>query len=447
MVVVSADVRLASGRSARLAQVLGRQRARLAATVSVGAYFALLESLGGHDAWTRFGVPAMRPAFFDLHSVTSAWECTRRGIAVLPTNPCDPLQRSANYPRLWLLPSHLGLGQGDTFVIGLVLAVLFLAAAVVVLPADASVKTGLAYAAVLCSPAVMLGVERGNVDILLFALLVIGVLVSRRGLRGLIAGDAILLLVAILKLFPIFAVGFLLRRATKAALLSALAIICGFAIDVFVTRNDIRAIFRVGFEEDTFSYGVRRATEWSAAFGGGQVSPRVWDLALVLAAAAIAYLLARRTRSSLARATAVPTSQRDLDLFWAGALVYVGSYAVERNFDYRLVFLLLTVPQLLHWARAGHRLAFVTIAALLVTTWLDVWGSMPVVGSLLDSWNRLTEVGRDGQALPIAVIGQFVLFGTLMAWLVATVPLKRNLTWNKWPLSIAAHGFEEGTDS
>jgi hypothetical protein len=392
-------------------------RARLAATLTVGVYFGLLAALGGHNAWTRLGVPAMRPDFFDLRSVTSAWECTRRGIAVLPKNPCDPLQRSANYPRLWLLPSHLGLGQGDTFVIGIAIAVLFCAAAILVLPAGASVKAGLAYAAVLCSPAAMLGVERGNVDILLFALLVLAVLVSRRALRGLIVGDAILFLVAILKLFPIFAVGFLLRRATKASVISSVAIVCAFGIDLFVTRNVIRAIFRAGFQEDTFSYGVRRATEWvSAALSGGSISSRIWDLALVLGALAIALLLARSVRPNETRVVV----ERDLDLFWAGALIYVGSYAVERNFDYRLAFLLLTVPQLLRWAQEGQRLAFVTFAALFVTTWLDVWSSMPAVHVVLDWWNRLTEVR--GQSLPVAVIGQFVLFATLLAWLLATVP-------------------------
>jgi hypothetical protein len=392
----------------------------MAATLSLGAYFGLLASLGGHDAWPRMGVPAMRPEFFDLRSVTSAWDCTRRGIAVLPTNPCDPLQRPANYPRLWLLPSHLGLGQGDTFVIGLVLAALFLMAAVVVLPAGASFKAGLAFAAVLCSPAAMLGVERANVDILLFAMLVVGVVVSRRGLRGLLVGEGVLFLAAILKLFPIFAIGFLLRRATRAALLGAAAILGGFAIDVFVTRDDIRAIFRAGFEEDTFSYGVRRVAEWAAVIGW-PASLRLWALVLVLTGAAIGCLLGRRLRSSLATSCALPAA-RELELFWAGALIYIGSYAVERNFDYRLVFLLLTVPQLLQWAQARHRLAFVTMAALLVATWLDVWASMPVVGSALAGWDRMTEIGPADRTLPVAVIGQFALFITLTAWLVATVP-------------------------
>ena len=421
MVVVPADAPL----SVRLGPVVERQRARLAAIFSVGAYFGLLAGEGGHDAWTRLGVPAMRPSFFDLRSVTSAWECTRRGLAVLPKNPCDPLQRSANYPRLWLLPSHLGLGQGDTFVIGVMIAVLFLAAAIFVLPEGGTVTTGIAYAVVLCSPAAMLGVERGNVDILLFALLVLAVLLTRRGLRGLITGDVLLLLIAMLKLFPIFAVGFLLRRGTKAALLSAAAIVCGFGIDLLVTRNDIRAIFRAGFEEDTFSYGVRRVTEWgSAALGGESISPRIWDLALVVIAAAAGCLLAKRLRGRLGQGT---TGSRELDLFWAGALVYVGSYAVERNFDYRLVFLLLTVPQLLRWAREGQPLAFVTLAALFGTTWLDVWASMPGVHVLLDWWSRATAAGANAQSLPVAVICQLILFGTLVAWLVASAPRARSL--------------------
>src|SRR5207249_2693931 len=94
----------------------------------------------------------------------------------------------------------------------------------------------------------------------------------------------------------------------------------------------------------------------------------------------------------------------------------------QRNFDYRLAFLLLTVPQLLHWARAGQRLAFLTIAALLVTVWLDVWSTMPAVGSLLIRWRNLTAIGPHGQMLPFAVVSQYVLFATLAAWIIATAP-------------------------
>ena len=112
---------------------------------------------------------------------------------------------------------------------------------------------------------------------------------------------------------------------------------------------------------------------------------------------------------------------RDLDLFWAGACVYVGSYAVFLSFDYRLIFLLLTVPQLLRWTRARYGTAYVTVAALLVAMWLDVWTRMPGLGRVLTWWARTTAVGT-APPLTVAVIAQYVLFVTLVAWLLATFP-------------------------
>ena len=79
-----------------------------------------MAALGGHEkGWQRVGVPAATYRFADLRNLTSAWECTRRGIAVLPTNPCDLGDRPADFPQIWLLASHLGLGTGDTFALGL----------------------------------------------------------------------------------------------------------------------------------------------------------------------------------------------------------------------------------------------------------------------------------------------------------------------------------------
>ena len=105
---------------------------------------------------------------------------TRRGIAVLPTNPCDPYgARPANYPHLWMWPSVLGLGQGSTVVPGVLVGVVFLVAALAVLPRGATAGDAALYGLAVCAPAVMLGVERGNVDIALFALVALGILLLR----------------------------------------------------------------------------------------------------------------------------------------------------------------------------------------------------------------------------------------------------------------------------
>ena len=87
-------------------------------------------------------------------------------------NPCDPERRPANYPRVWVELSFLGLGNDDTVPLGLALAAIALVAAFAVVPRGAPARDGVVYGAAICSPATMLGLERGNVDVLLFAFLV-----------------------------------------------------------------------------------------------------------------------------------------------------------------------------------------------------------------------------------------------------------------------------------
>jgi hypothetical protein len=413
----------ASGRL-DLRATLGRHRSRLALLAVLGGYFGLLWHVGGLKGWDRLGVGAEGAWFADLRNVTSAWDCTRKGIPVLPFNPCDPYHDPANYPRLWLLPSHLGLGQGDTVTLGIVVVLLFFAAAVAVLPGRASVGTTVLYALALCSPAVMLGVQRGNVDILLFAIVALAVLVSRRGLRGLIAADALVFVAASLKLFPVFAIGFLVPRRTRAALVSIAAVVAGFALYALAIRHELSQIHAALPQTDTFSFGVRRVSDWMSAWVEGTsatgASLPSWDVLLLVLAGAVAWLTARRVRPSLGTARTA-AELRDLDLFWAGACVYVGSYAVARNFDYRLVFLLLALPQIARWAEARSRLAHVTIVALLAAMWLDGFYTW-FIERWLRGWSAWTAAGPDGQTLPLAAIAQFALWLTLAAWLVATAP-------------------------
>jgi Glycosyltransferase family 87 len=364
-----------------------RQRARFLVVAAVGGYFGLVAALGGYARWGRLGVSSSNVWFGDLRSVTSAWECARRGIAVVPANPCDPFGRPANYPRLWVYPWHLGLGPGDTFALGLAIGGLFLAAAIVVVPEGESLLGGALYAFALCSPAVMLGVERGNVDLTLFALVVAAVLLAQRSVRGVVASGACMLLAAMLKLYPIFGIGFLLRRSARVAVL----VLAGFAVYVVALHHQLRAAYDSYPQGDAFSYGIRRVSEWLSAQSGN--SPyRAWDVVLVVAVAVPAVLLGRR--AGAAGGALVP---RELDLFLAGAGIYVCTYAVARNFDYRLVFVLLAIPQLVRWARAGSLLAVGTIAAALATMWLDEWSPFSTAA--------------------VPVVAQLLLFGGLTAWL------------------------------
>ena len=403
-------------------------RARLVAAALVAAYFALLFALGGHSAWGRLGVPAGRPNFADLRSVTTAWECDRRGIDVLELNPCDPLRRPANYPQVWVKLSFLGLDEGDTVPLALGMAALALLAALAVVPSRAPPWEGVVYGAAICSPAAMLGIERGNVDLLLFALLVVAALVLGSGKAGAVSGYALVLVAAILKLFPIFAAGMVVRHALRAgsrrALGGAAAVFAIFGLYALATLDDIRAIGRVVPQTDWYSYGMRTfGIWWSNAVP--PFSTRVWDAILFAALVAALVALRGRLRALLPSAERTPDEVRDLDLFWAGAGIYVCTFALFQSFDYRLIFLVLTLPQLLRWTRERRALAMATLVLVLATQWLaSPWTGVPVAGWIVSGWDYVTAFRPFAhyRSLSAAATSQLLLAAGLVAGLVATLP-------------------------
>jgi hypothetical protein len=193
-------------------------------------------------------------------------------------------------------------------------------------------------------------------------------------------------------------------------------VLLGFGVYALVTLGTIRAIERAVPQSDVLSFGVRRVSEWLGAATHAERSLRAWDAIVVLVVAAAVVLLRRRLRTHLPGADG-----RDLDLFWAGACVYVGCYALFRSFDYRLVFVLMTVPQLLRWAGERRWLAVATLAGLFGALWLDAaWSGVPVLGGVLDGWEHATRTGA--AALPLAAVSQLVLFAGLAAGLAATWP-------------------------
>jgi hypothetical protein len=379
----------------------------------LSAYFALLLALGGHSAWGELGVPPVSPGFFDLRSVTSGWDCARQQLGAWPDNPCDPWGRPENYPRIWMAASVLGLGQDDTYLLGVVVVAWFFAAAILVLPRDAPPEDAITYGLGLCSPAVMLGVERGNVDIALFGMVAGAGLVMRRAPYGPPVASALILAAAVLKLFPIAAIGMLAGLPRRVAAVCMATVGGLFAIYAAVIFRDIQTIERVLPQSDEYAYGLHIFGGWlGRVVGPGQV----WDGALIVLTLSAAIALRRPLRNRL------PTGQsRELDLFWAGAGIYVATFALGRSADYRLVFLLLTIPQLARWARGGRALSIATLGCVLLTLWLpSPWRNVPFVNTLIERWDDMTLAG--GSPLPIASPPQVVAFIGLSCLLAATFP-------------------------
>ena len=132
--------------------------------------------------WDRLGVPAMPPPrlpFTDTISVTHSIDCLRAGSDPYLTGRCDPWGRPINYPPALLDLGRLGVSSANTHIFGLSMAAVTLLAMLLIFRARSWPGFVIALLTLL-SPAILFGIERGNVDTLLFSVLVFGLFATER---------------------------------------------------------------------------------------------------------------------------------------------------------------------------------------------------------------------------------------------------------------------------
>jgi hypothetical protein len=357
------------------------------------AAVALPRLLWGIDIWPRLGVPAGSSLFLDTRVVTAGLECRRLGLDPLRYNPCDPLGRQLNYPRVWLLLRYLGLNQSHTDLLAIIFIALFLSTLFLFF-GRLRFGEGILVAAALCSPSVMFGVERANVDIVVFAFLALAVLVWRmEAAAGRVASPLVVLLAAVTKLYPVVVLPAYLFTRRKWATLTALGCVAAFAIYAFVFRADIRAVARATPQGQYNAYGARILPaviyhrlipdQWQ----GGPVTKQVLALVPLLVATPVVWLIGRRR---LPRPDSGQGSWRRL-AFHLGSLVFLGTFAAFNSFDYRLVFILLTLPQLFEWIADPSpdprgALAAIATVSILVLLWVGALSKQLGLTDELATW-------------------------------------------------------------
>jgi len=343
----------------------------LAVLLFVGV-LTLLWGRGDLEQVARLGVPTMQPTFVDAYAISGASASLAQGADPLVHNPGDVMQRPMNYPRPWLLLAHAGLLPEHTgWLVGAFLLV-FVLGLLALRPLASSCATGALLALGLFSPVVWLAVERGNNELLVFGLVALAAAAAGRrpGLASL--G---LLAATLAKLFPVFAVFGLLcdgPRSRRFAWLS-LAAIGGWLAVTFADLGRIRA---GTFHWNRIGYGIDQAATTLAK--NGLSLPLLLTAAIVAAGLVLLVggwlrtrtrFLAPGERSEPATAGVVP--------FAMGAAIYVGTFCTGSSFDYRLLFLLLTVPQLVVWSgslRGRWRFAVRgTLVLVLAMLWSLTW--------------------------------------------------------------------------
>ena len=369
---------------------------RIIAIGAIALYLAII--LAGRllwrvDLWPSLGVPSGPSIFFDARNLTAAWESHRLGYDPLYENPRDPWMRPLMYLRPWLLLGALGLDQSHTNLLAVVL-VTTMFVSFMLLVGRVTVGTGVVLAAAACSPAVMFAVERANMDIALFSLIAFALLLWRTVPRpAAVVSPMFVLIGATAKLYPVFALPAFVVAGSRAASRAAICCIALFGLYCVYNVADIVHVARIATQGEGFSYGARilpahlyhlvGADRWA-----GPAALKQLLAAVPLACLALLIVVRVRRRLSPGVDERTPATASMLALH-VGALIYLGTFATANNFDYRLVFLLLTLPQLIEWASVpAHRL-FSLAATTLVSIVILLW-----IGSLserLHLWDELAS--------------------------------------------------------
>lgn len=383
---------------------------RLVAAAIVAAYLVVVATcrvVFDADPWPSLGVPSGPSLFFDARNVAAASECRELGYDPLVDNPCDPWGRTIVYPRIWTALGGLGLRQSHTDVFAVV-ALALLGVALWTLVGRTTVRRGVVLGLAAVSPAAMFAVERANMDVVIVAALAAAALVWRRPRIGWWSGPALVLAAAVAKLYPAAALPAFVVTRDRRAVVAAGAALAAFGVYGLVIADDLRVLADTNPQGEHHSFGARillarllhafGPDRWQGSLGAKQ-------LLVLLPLAAVAAALVPRLRRRLHGTLPPADDAAHLVAFHLGALVYLGNFALGNSYDYRLVVLLLLLPQLLAWRSAGdattRRLVDATTATAVVLLYVSALSRPLATGDEVVSW---------------------LLAGLLVAVLAASVP-------------------------
>lgn len=352
---------------------------------------------GYQETWELWKVPSWMPPFLDFRLIPGSAESFAQGYEPSVENPFDPNERIFNYPAFWRLFFYTGITQADTVWISISMIVLFFIG-VFLFPGKLSVAGAIGMLLVIFSPASMLLYERGNVDLIVFFICTMIILAAEYSTY---AAASLLIFGAIVKLFPIFGVAILLKESKHKFWWLSAGCVLVFLAYVAATFSSVSASWNRTMRGDGISYGtnvfVTRYEEaisrvFSAWFSTRQTDLflRYGPLALALALLLLVVILALRNSEQLEMST-----ERNVAAFRMGTSIYVGTFLLGNNFDYRLAFLILVMPQLFEWLQSTNKISravvWFSMLAILVSCWHFWISHIPLV-SIFNSTADSTKI-------------------------------------------------------
>jgi len=351
----------------------------------------------------------MTPHFADARVIGAGLESIREGLDPLLNNQRDPWVRPMNYPRAWRVLVWTGMDQRHTTFLGLVFIGSFVAGLILL---SRGIRPMAAWLLAFCvfSPAVMFGLERANNDLFMFFILALAVqFASRRFSVAL----SLVGVGAALKLYPFFGIALLLRAPKRWFVRALVGSTALMVLYVLVNIRDIYIIRDLTPQSVRLAYGSNMIWMSFQSHFQNEFLTRLLAVASYAGLVVVCVAAVEVGRYCFKRG---PRSDSDhLDAFRVGSAVFVGSFVLFTNWDYRLMFLLFTIPALSDWAHEGRPplcwLARVALAATLISCWsLGIHAAALQAPHVLPVWFLVDQAAK------------WTVFATLLCILASTLP-------------------------
>lgn len=327
-----------------------------------------------NPALSAVGAIPMGKPYGDYKVIASAIQYYEQGGNPYETGRFDFAGRKYNYPAYWLKFPILGVENHNLKYVYIVFATLFCIGVGLVFWGDKT-KFWYGYFPFLFSPPVFLGLERCNYELIVFFLVVLAVWVCCRGpgMGRSWVGGSILYLATILKVFPVFGFLIFVRESWKRTLLFLIPFGILSAAYFVYSRPYLKLVHENTPWSQYISFGINvipfNVSKWIAP------ESEVMQVYLLGVAwlTALAFILLGYVKGKKALKISGMESY-DAYLFRAAAVIYIAVYLMGSNFDYRLIFLLPTLPFVFRMLREdpnGHWIHTLYLICMFIGMWMS----------------------------------------------------------------------------
>lgn len=322
----------------------------------------------------QWHLPLDPPGFYDSRQFAWASESYAQGYNPLFENPANPKGQQLNYPRIWHLLFTLGINESHTNILGSIVVILFfIGVGIFWFSGKFDNLTYIILSIVILSPPVMLGIERSNIELVLFFILSLALTVNN---YSSISALIFFIFASILKIYPVFGFIYLLKEKERRfwiLFLSALSIVIFYAlftIDDFIqVYSTTPKLVGSSFGINVWWMGLRSKRFFNLPISG--------DLALffkILSYCFVFLIVTVTLFFSMRRKDTRPFNESPyIDAYRVGAGVYIGCFLLMNTHDYRLIFLIFTIPQIVEWLHRKEKgislIPLITLVAMGFSLW------------------------------------------------------------------------------